>query len=86
MAFRDRGIEIKSRDQIDLMRPAGLLTGQALELLRTRESHMPVIALSGRRPPDFVLGVTAWLVKVTPRKASSMRGTPKSSFFAVPSS
>jgi methionyl aminopeptidase len=34
MAFRDRGIEIKSRDQIDLMRPAGLLTGQTLELLR----------------------------------------------------
>ena len=34
MAFRDRGIEIKSRDQIDKMRVAGLLVGQALELLR----------------------------------------------------
>jgi methionyl aminopeptidase len=34
MAFRDRGIEIKSRAQIDLMRPAGLLVGQTLELLR----------------------------------------------------
>jgi methionyl aminopeptidase len=29
-----RGIEIKSRDQIDKMRVAGLLTGQTLELLR----------------------------------------------------
>src|SRR4051794_39306783 len=34
MGFRDRGIEIKHRDQIDLMRVAGLLTGQTLELLR----------------------------------------------------
>jgi methionyl aminopeptidase len=34
MSFRDRGIEIKSRDQIDKMRVAGLLTGQTLELLR----------------------------------------------------
>jgi methionyl aminopeptidase len=34
MAFRDRGIEIKSREQIDLMRVAGLLVGQTLELLR----------------------------------------------------
>jgi methionyl aminopeptidase len=34
MSFRDRGIEIKSREQIDLMRPAGLLVGQTLELLR----------------------------------------------------
>jgi methionyl aminopeptidase len=34
MGFLDRGIEIKSREQIDLMRVAGLLTGQTLELLR----------------------------------------------------
>jgi methionyl aminopeptidase len=34
MSFRDRGIEIKSRDQIDKMRVAGLLVGQTLELLR----------------------------------------------------
>ena len=34
MPFRDRGIEIKSRDQIDKMRVAGLLVGQTLELLR----------------------------------------------------
>ncbi len=34
MGFRERGIEIKHRDQIDLMRVAGLLTGQTLELLR----------------------------------------------------
>ena len=34
MTFRDRGIEIKSRDQIDKMRVAGLLVGQTLELLR----------------------------------------------------
>jgi methionyl aminopeptidase len=32
--FRDRGMEIKSRDQIDKMRVAGLLVGQTLELLR----------------------------------------------------
>jgi methionyl aminopeptidase len=34
MPFRDRGIEIKSREQIDKMRVAGLLVGQTLELLR----------------------------------------------------
>ena len=34
MPFRDRGIEIKTRDQIDKMRVAGLLVGQTLELLR----------------------------------------------------
>jgi methionyl aminopeptidase len=32
--FRDRGIEIKRRDQIDLMRVAGRLVGETLELLR----------------------------------------------------
>ncbi len=34
MAFRDRGLEIKSREQIELMRVAGLLVGETLELLR----------------------------------------------------
>lgn len=34
MAFRDRGIEIKTREQIDLMRVAGRLVGETLELLR----------------------------------------------------
>jgi methionyl aminopeptidase len=34
MPFRDRGIEIKSRDPIDLMRVAGRLVGETLELLR----------------------------------------------------
>jgi methionyl aminopeptidase len=34
MSFRDRGIEIKSADQIDLMRVAGRLVGETLELLR----------------------------------------------------
>src|SRR5688500_13122185 len=34
MALRDRGIEIKSREQIDLMRVAGRLVGETLELLR----------------------------------------------------
>lgn len=34
MGFRERGIEIKSRDQIDLMRVAGLLVGATLEVLR----------------------------------------------------
>ena len=32
--MKQRGIEIKSRDQIDKMRVAGLLVGQTLELLR----------------------------------------------------
>ena len=32
--FRDRGIEIKTPEQIDKMRQAGLLVGQTLELLR----------------------------------------------------
>ncbi len=34
MAFRDRGIEIKTPGQIDLMRVAGRLVGETLELLR----------------------------------------------------
>ncbi|MEP6814655.1 MAG: type I methionyl aminopeptidase [Marmoricola sp.] len=34
MGFRDRGIEIKTPEQIEKMRVAGLLTGQTLELLR----------------------------------------------------
>ena len=34
MGLLDRGLEIKTPDQIDLMRRAGLLTGETLELLR----------------------------------------------------
>ena len=34
MGFRERGIEIKSRDQIDKMRVAGRLVGESLELMR----------------------------------------------------
>jgi methionyl aminopeptidase len=34
MGFRDRGIEIKTPEQIGLMRVAGLLVGETLELLR----------------------------------------------------
>jgi methionyl aminopeptidase len=34
MGLLDRGVEIKTPEQIDLMRVAGLLTGQTLELLR----------------------------------------------------
>ncbi|WP_310961066.1 type I methionyl aminopeptidase [Nocardioides terrisoli] len=34
MSFRDRGVEIKTPDQIAKMRVAGLLVGQTLELLR----------------------------------------------------
>jgi methionyl aminopeptidase len=34
MGLLDRGVEIKTPEQIDLMRRAGLLTGQTLELLR----------------------------------------------------
>jgi methionyl aminopeptidase len=34
VGFRDRGIEIKSPDQIEKMRVAGLLVGETLELLR----------------------------------------------------
>lgn len=34
MGLLDRGVEIKSPDQIDLMRRAGLVVGQTLELLR----------------------------------------------------
>jgi methionyl aminopeptidase len=33
--FRDRGIEIKTPEQIELMRAAGLLVGRTLELLRS---------------------------------------------------
>ena len=35
MAFRERGIEIKTPEQIALMRKAGLLVGETLELLRS---------------------------------------------------
>jgi methionyl aminopeptidase len=35
VAFRDRGIEIKTPEQIALMRVAGLLVGETLELLRS---------------------------------------------------
>ena len=35
MGFRDRGIEIKTPEQIHKMRAAGLLVGETLELLRT---------------------------------------------------
>lgn len=35
MGFRDRGVEIKTPDQISQMRVAGLLVGETLELLRT---------------------------------------------------
>lgn len=35
MGFRDRGLEIKTPEQIDKMRVAGLLVGQTLELLRS---------------------------------------------------
>jgi methionyl aminopeptidase len=34
LGFRDRGVEIKTPDQIERMRVAGLLVGQTLELLR----------------------------------------------------
>ena len=34
MGFRDRGVQIKTPEQIALMRVAGLLVGQTLELLR----------------------------------------------------
>jgi len=35
LGFRDRGIELKSPEQIDRMRVAGLLVGETLELLRS---------------------------------------------------
>lgn len=34
MGLRDRGLEIKSAEQVDLMRRAGLVVGETLELLR----------------------------------------------------
>jgi methionyl aminopeptidase len=34
VGFRDRGLQIKSREQIDLMRVAGRLVGETLDLLR----------------------------------------------------
>ncbi len=34
MGFRDRGVEIKTPEQIAKMRVAGLLVGETLELLR----------------------------------------------------
>ena len=34
MGLRDRGLEIKSPEQVDLMRKAGLVVGETLELMR----------------------------------------------------
>ncbi|WP_435743370.1 type I methionyl aminopeptidase [Nocardioides sp. SYSU DS0663] len=34
MRLRDRGVEIKTREQVDVMRRAGLVVGETLELLR----------------------------------------------------
>jgi methionyl aminopeptidase len=34
MGFRGRGVEIKTAEQIEKMRAAGLLVGHTLELLR----------------------------------------------------
>jgi len=34
MGWRDRGVEIKTRDQVDTMRRAGLVVGRTLEVLR----------------------------------------------------
>ena len=34
MSLRDRGVEIKTPDQIEQMRAAGLVVGRTLELLR----------------------------------------------------
>ncbi len=34
MGFRDRGVEIKTPEQIEHMRRAGLVVGRTLELLR----------------------------------------------------
>src|SRR3954454_7528612 len=42
MGLLDRGLEIKSPDQIDLMRKAGLLVGETLELLR--EAAVPGVS------------------------------------------
>ena len=35
MGWRDRGVEIKTSDQIEVMRRAGLVVGHTLELLRS---------------------------------------------------
>ena len=35
MALRDRGLEIKTPDQLELMRAAGVVVGETLELVRT---------------------------------------------------
>jgi len=44
MGFRDRGVEIKTPEQIATMRTAGLLVGETLELLR---SHVAVGVSTG---------------------------------------
>ncbi len=64
MGFRDRGIEIKTPDQIAKMRVAGLLVGETLELLRTSvragitTGELDAIAeeniRSGRGVPSFL--------------------------------
>ena len=64
--FRDRGIEIKTPEQIEQMRRAGLVVGETLELLRgavaRRGHHRPSStrsprSTSGRRRDPVVHGL-----------------------------
>ena len=61
MSFRDRGIEIKTPEQIELMRVAGRLVGETLELLR--EAVRPGIT-------------TGELDRIAEDNIRSQRGTP----------
>jgi methionyl aminopeptidase len=45
MGLLDRGLEIKSQDQVDLMRVAGLLVGRTLEVLR--DACVPGVTTGG---------------------------------------
>ena len=77
MSFRDRGIEIKSRDQIDKMRVAGLLVGETLQLNHylldispfTHIPHLP----GGSVPAAPLVTLTVLAVVLAALGAESLR-------------
>ena len=80
MGFRDRGIEIKTPEQIAQMRVAGLLVGETLELLRDAVAPGRSRPASSTRSPRSTSGPAAasrrsW---ATARRPSRHRSAPRS--------
>ena len=80
MGFRDRGLEIKTRDQIDLMRVAGRLVGETLELLRAATRPGRDDRSSSTRSPRPTSATTAASrrSRATASRRSRRRSAPRS--------